>query len=319
MESIVLVIILAFILDCLLGDPEYPFHPIRLMGKFISLNISIYKKRNNSNKIFSFIFGSITSILTITLAFILTKLIIVFFAEFNVYIGFIVKVILCYTIIAPRALMDESIKVYNSINEKNLLESRKNLSYIVGRDTNNLNYEQIIKATVETISENLSDGVIAPILFVFIGGVPLGMAYKAVNTLDSMIGYRNESYEYFGKFAAKLDDIVNFIPARLSALIMVLSTKCIGEDVKGAIEIYRRDRNNHKSPNSAHTESVCAGALGLSLGGGSYYHGKLVLKPTIGDDINKPDIRHIVQANKLMYGTTVLFIFIISIIGILLY
>jgi adenosylcobinamide-phosphate synthase len=183
----------------------------------------------------------------------------------------------------------------------------------VGRDTENLSASEIVKAAVETVSENLSDGVIAPLIFICIGGAPLGMAYKAINTLDSMLGYRNEDFEYFGKFAARLDDIVNLIPARVSAWLMILGSFIIGADIKGAIRIYIRDRYNHKSPNSAHTESVCAGALGLCLGGSSYYRGVLVQKPTIGDEIHEPVPKHIIAANRLMYAATIITVLLLVI------
>lgn len=314
MEEKVLVIILAFLIDCLIGDPQNPIHPIRIIGKFINLNLILYRKLDNRNKIFSFIFGVFTSLSTIILFYILTKIIINLFLDINIYLGFIIQVVLCYTIIAPKALKEESMKVYKSLKKEDLEEARKNLSYIVGRDTRNLSYKEIIKATVETIGENLSDGVIAPIIYVFIGGVPLGICYKAINTLDSMIGYRNETFEYFGKFAAKLDDVVNFIPSRITALLMIFSTLFIGENTKEGIRIYKRDRLNHKSPNSAQTESVCAGVLGIQLGGDNYYNGKLVHKDTIGDNINEPVIDYIIRTNRLMYGTTILTIVIMGIL-----
>ena len=212
---------------------------------------------------------------------------------------------MCYFIIAPRALKDESMLVYLRLNDSDIEGARKYLSYIVGRDTAELGIPEIVKAAVETVAENLGDGVIAPLLFILLGGAPLGFAYKAVNTLDSMIGYRNEEFEYFGKFAARLDDVVNFVPARLSAILMILGSVFVGGDVKSAVKIYIRDRRNHKSPNSAHTEAVCAGALGLRLGGDNYYKGILVHKPTIGDNINEPEPKHIIAANRLMYAATI--------------
>jgi adenosylcobinamide-phosphate synthase len=215
--------------------------------------------------------------------------------------------------IAARALKDESMKVYHALKAGDIGGARIKLSYIVGRDTQNLDEGDIAKAAVETVAENLSDGVIAPLIFIFIGGAPLGMAYKAINTLDSMIGYRNGEFEYFGKFAARLDDVANWVPSRVSALLALLyaaikkgcnDNGIIYEfDVKRAFRIYRRDKNNHKSPNSAQTESVFAGALGLQLGGESFYGGAQVLKPAIGDDIKKPEAYHIAAANRLMYAS----------------
>ncbi|MCL2160246.1 MAG: adenosylcobinamide-phosphate synthase CbiB, partial [Oscillospiraceae bacterium] len=206
-------------------------------------------------------------------------------------------------IFAAKALKDESMKVYKELEKGDILGARTYLSYIVGRDTENLNAEQISKATVETIAENLSDGVISPMIYMLVGGAPLGFAYKAISTLDSMIGYNNEKYAYFGKFAARLDDIANFLPSRISAMLMILASLVCRLDAKQALKIFLRDRYNHKSPNSAQTESVCAGALGLSLAGDSYYKGVLVQKPVIGDALRPAKKEDIRQANKLMYAT----------------
>lgn len=318
MERIALIILLAFILDTILGDPQNKYHPIRIIGNYIFFWILKFKNKKNKSNRSSFILGSLLSLSTIFFTFITTFSIVYFGNKINSSLGFILEVILCYFIIAPKSLKIESMKVNESILSKNLDEARFRLSYIVGRDTNELTLQQITVATVETIAENLSDGVIAPILFVFIGGVPLGMAYKAINTLDSMIGYRNETYEYFGKFAAILDDIVNFIPARISAIFVMLATVFTRNNTKNSINIYLRDRKNHKSPNSAQTESVYAGALGIQLGGDNYYHGVLVHKPTIGEYIEQPTSKHIEESNKLMYVTTTLVIITMIIVSILL-
>lgn len=315
MDKTIQIIILAFLLDCVIGDPQNPFHPIRLIGRLISLGIKVYKKTAIKSKVTSFIFGMCLSILTIAVTFFSTKMIIDLLSGVGYWFGFTAEVIICYFIISAKALKTESMKVYKYVQSVDLEKARFSLSYIVGRDTNNLTFLQIIKATIETVAENLSDGVIAPLIFVFIGGVPLGMAYKAINTLDSMVGYKNETYEYFGKFAARLDDVVNFIPARISALLMIISSLFTGGDIKMAFQIYIRDRYNHKSPNSAQTEAVCAGALGLCLGGDNYYKGILVHKPTIGDSIQKPSAEHIILANRMMYVTTVLAILIMLLLS----
>jgi len=315
MQEITLIILLAFILDSIIGDPQNPLHPIRIIGNAITLGINFYKKLGIKHKLASFILGAGMSIIIISLSYLFAKFFILLISGINATLGFILQVVLCYFIIAPKALKDESMKVYYKLEENDLEGARHFLSYIVGRDTKKLSFESVTKATVETISENLSDGVIAPLIFVFIGGVPLGLAYKAINTLDSMIGYRNESYEYFGKFAAKLDDIVNFIPSRASAILMIIATLFMNVSTKSAIHIFIRDRYNHKSPNSAQTESVCAGALGIALGGANYYKGKLVEKPTIGDSLNPPTINHIIQANKMMYIATILAIAIMFLIS----
>jgi len=250
-------------------------------------------------------------------SYVAAKLLIESLYPLNDTIGLVFEALICYFLIAAKALKDESMKVYHSLDSKDIEGARKNLSFIVGRDTQNLSISDIIKATVETISENLSDGVIAPLLFIFIGGAPLGMVYKAINTLDSMIGYRNDDFEYFGKFAARLDDTANFIPSRISALLMIIGGFFVGADVKGGVRIYIRDRHNHKSPNSAQTESVCAGALGLCLGGDHYYHGAIVHKPAIGDGIHEPGPKHIIAANRLMYATAIEAVVLLTVCGVI--
>jgi adenosylcobinamide-phosphate synthase len=215
--------------------------------------------------------------------------------------GIALEAAFCYQIIAAKALRDESMKVYAGLDQGDIALARLSLSYIVGRDTQNLEDEEIAKAAIETIAENVSDGVIAPMVYMLVGGAPLGFAYKAVNTLDSMIGYRNEKYAYFGKFAARLDDVANFIPARVAAILMIAASYICKMDGNQAWRIYWRDRYNHSSPNSAHTEAVCAGALGVSLSGSSHYGGVLVSKPTIGDALRKVTKEDIKLANRLMY------------------
>ena len=304
-SRIAYIIIAAFILDLIIGDPQNPYHPIRLIGNAISLGLRLYKKARIKSPALQFLMGLALTLLIVGLSYTLTRLIIWGFSSLNYWLGLILEAVICYFLIAARALKDESMKVCRSLNAGDIEAARKNLSLIVGRDTQNLSKPDIAKAAVETVAENLSDGVIAPLIFIFIGGAPLGMAYKAINTLDSMLGYRNDEFEYLGKFPARLDDAVNIIPARVSALLMILGSIFLGMDVKGAARIYIRDRYKHKSPNSGHTESVCAGALGLSLGGANYYHGILVNKPSIGDDLHEPMPEHIISANRLMYAATI--------------
>jgi len=305
-EYAAFIILIAFILDCIIGDPQNPFHPIRFIGGGIALGIKAFKRAKIKSHTAQFISGAVLTIVIVALSFAATKLITWGFYRINWWAGLVVEAVICYFLIAAKALKVESMKVYYALAAGDLDGARRYLSFIVGRETKCLDEKGITTAAVETVSENLSDGVIAPLIFIFIGGAPLGMAYKAVNTLDSMIGYRNEDYEYFGKFAARLDDVVNFIPARISAFIMMVGSVFVGSDIKGAARIYARDRRNHKSPNSAQTESVCAGALGIRLGGDSYYHGKLVHKPIIGDDVNTPAPSHIKAANRLMYAAVIL-------------
>ena len=299
------IIIAAFILDCIIGDPQNPFHPVRVIGIGISLGIRVYNKTKVKSPAARFLMGMLLTIIIVGLSYTVTKFFTWSFYRLNYWAGLIIEAILCYFLIAAKALKNESMKVCRSLDDGDIDAARKNLSFIVGRDTQNLNMPGVVKAAVETVAENLSDGVIAPLIFICIGGAPLGMAYKAINTLDSMLGYRNVDFEYFGKFSARLDDVVNFIPARVSALLMIFGCVFTGADIKGAARIYVRDRYKHKSPNSAQTESACAGALGLCLGGDSYYHGLLVHKPTIGDCLHEPVPGHIIAANRLMYAAAV--------------
>lgn len=212
----------------------------------------------------------------------------------------------CYQIFATKSLKVESDRVYIALKDKGLEAGRKAVSMIVGRDTQNLTEEGVIKAAVETVAENTSDGVIAPLFYMLIGGAVLGFTYKAINTMDSMVGYKNDKYQWFGTAAAKLDDVVNFIPARVSAVLMILAAYLIGMDGKNAACIFRRDRFNHKSPNSAQTEAVMAGALDVQLAGDAWYFGKLHKKPTIGDPVREMELLDIRRSHKLLYGTAML-------------
>ena len=311
-SRIAVIIIIAFILDCIIGDPQNPFHPMRIIGSGIALGIKVYKKTKTTGSAMQFIMGALLSLIIISLSYTITWLITQSFYYLNNWVGLFVEGVICYFLIAPKALKDESMKVYRSLNTGDINDAKRNLSFIVGRDTKDLGVPEIVKATVETISENLSDGVIAPLIFISIGGAPLGMAYKAINTLDSMIGYKNEDFMYFGKFAARFDDVVNFIPSRISAFLMIFGSVFVGGDIKNAVRIYLRDRHNHKSPNAAQTESVCAGALRIGLGGDSYYKGVLVHKPTIGDSIDEPVPNHIICANRLMYGATIIAVILLT-------
>ena len=218
------VVTVAFILDCIAGDPQNPYHPMRIIGNGINKGIAFYRNAKLTSPLLQFIAGLFLSVVIIFLSYSVIKLLLFGIYGINFFIGLAGEVIICYFIIAAKSLKDESMKVYSDLAAGDIEGARKNLSYIVGRDTQNLDQPGIVKATVETVSENLNDGVIAPLIFIFIGGAPLGMAYKAINTLDSMIAYRNDEFEYFGKFAARLDDVVNFIPSRISALMMILGS-----------------------------------------------------------------------------------------------
>ena len=295
-----------FLLDLLLGDPYWLPHPIRLIGSLIS---GLEKKlrngkaeRNSRNELKD---GALLvfSVLTITVC--VTAILI--FAAYHIhpYFGVLTETIMTYQILATKCLKVESMKVCHCLQTEGLEAARKAVSMIVGRDTSVLDEEGVAKAAIETVAENTSDGVIAPMLYTALGGPIAGFFYKAVNTMDSMVGYKNEKYLYFGRAAARLDDLVNYIPSRISAWLMICAAFIGGKSYSGrqAYKIYKRDNRKHASPNSAQTESVCAGALGIRLAGDACYFGKTVKKPFIGDACRSVEYEDIKRVNKLMYIT----------------
>ena len=240
--------------------------------------------------------------------FAMSVIIIVAAYSINLYAGVIAEAVMTWQILATKCLRVESMRVYDALRTDGVDAGRRAVSMIVGRDTSVLDAAGVTRAAVETIAENTSDGVIAPMLYTAIGGPVLGFVYKAVNTMDSMLGYKNDKYMYFGRFAARLDDVVNFIPARISAYLMIAAAFIGGRhfDGKNAYRIFKRDRFNHASPNSAQTESVCAGALRVQLAGDAVYFGKLVKKKYIGDGLREIEYEDIKRANRLMYITAFL-------------
>ena len=303
--EILIAVIIGFILDLILGDPHWLPHPIRLMGYLISKGEKAMRRMFPETKIGEIIGGVLLTIALICIAFFVPLIILYFAGKVSPILQIGIHSVFCYQILATKSLKTESMKVYNQLIKSDIINARKYLSWIVGRDTERLNETEITKATVETIAENTSDGVIAPLIFIVLGGAPLGFLYKAINTLDSMIGYKNDRYMFFGRFAAKLDDFFNYIPAIISAYIMIGASFLTGLDYRNAYRIYKRDKRNHSSPNSAKTESVCAGALNIQLAGDAYYFGKLVRKQTIGDNNRIIEVRDIVLTNRLMYGTAI--------------
>lgn len=307
-------VVCGFLLDLLFGDPRWLYHPVRVIGNGISLLEKGLRKIFPKTKAGERMGGAILVILIVTFSAGIPCLILLAAYRYKIWLGFVLESFMCYQLLATRSLRDESKKVYDALKEGNLEKSRYAVSMIVGRDTQNLTEEGVTKAAVETVAENTSDGIIAPLFYMMIGGAVLGFAYKAVNTMDSMVGYKNERYQYFGTAAARLDDVLNYIPARLSAWIMILASCLAGLNGKNAAKIYRRDRSKHASPNSAHTEAVMAGALEIQLAGDAWYFGKLHKKPFIGDPIRKIEIEDIPRSHKLMYTTAVLSVILFGII-----
>lgn len=305
-------IIFGVVLDFILGDPYSFPHPVKLMGNIISLEEKYIRKITKSKNGLRIV-GFIITILNIFLGFFVPYILLKSIKKYKI-IYFIINTYIIYSCIAARCLHDEAMKVYRAL-AIGIEEARVRLSYIVGRETKKLSEDEVIKATIETISENTSDGVIAPLLYIMLLGPTGGMAYKFVNTMDSMLGYMNEKYIDLGYFPAKVDDIFNYIPSRITGVLMCLSS--VGKfNIKNGFKIMIRDRKNHKSPNCAYPEGATSGLLGIKLGGDNYYHGILVKKPTIGDDIKAIDKEDIKNTIEIMYRTEI-FLLILYMIVIL--
>lgn len=306
--------IAGFVLDLLIGDPHFIPHPVRLIGSLISfcdkrLNCDAgYNISEKKLNLIKYKRGMLLAFTVIFATFAMSVIIIVAAYSINLYAGVIAEAVMTWQILATKCLRVESMRVYDALKTDGVDAGRRAVSMIVGRDTSVLDAAGVTRAAVETIAENTSDGVIAPMFYTAIGGPVLGFVYKAVNTMDSMLGYKNDKYMYFGRFAARLDDVVNFIPARISAYLMIAAAFIGGRqfDGKNAYSIFKRDRFNHASPNSAQTESVCAGALMVQLAGDAVYFGKLVKKKYIGDGLREIEYEDIKRANRLMYITAFL-------------
>lgn len=320
-----------YILDLLIGDPHWLYHPVRLIGNLISLLESILlKEKDTSAK--KYRKGMVLAILTPLITGIVTVSILVVGYHINMILGCVIETIMCYQILAVKSLKVESMKVYYALDKEGLQQARNAVAMIVGRDTKQLDEHGVVRAAVETVAENTSDGVIAPLFYMMLFGAVGGFVYKVVNTMDSMIGYKNDKYLYFGRFAAKLDDVVNFIPARIGGCLMVVSAgiaqlaeKCNTKDktnshysIWNAWKIFKSDRKKHSSPNAAQTESACAGALKVALSGDNYYFGKLVHKPQIGEAIRQLEAGDIGRSNILLYITAFLMVIIVLLIRLII-
>ena len=309
-------VFVGFALDCLLGDPLGRAHPVVLMGKLISFLENQLRPRFPKTPQGERTAGTIMA-LTVPLVSAGVGLLLLLAWRIHPWVYLILSSFLCWQCFAARCLMTEAKKVVTCLEQQGLGAGRRQVSMLVGRDTENLTEEQVVKAAVETVAENTSDGVVAPLFWMALFGAVGGLFYKAVNTMDSMVGYKNDRYLHFGRFAAKFDDVVNFIPARLSALAMIASAFLLRLDGQNAWRIWRRDRRNHASPNSAQPESACAGALRVQLGGSASYLGKLYEKPTIGDPIRPIERGDVDRACQLLYGTSVLLLLVFGVIVLL--
>ena len=320
MELSILAVVLGFVLDLLIGDPHWLYHPIRLVGALISalekLLRGVFPKNKNGELTAGVFLLALTAGITTGCAWGLLYLA----GRIHPWVRFVLETVMCYQLLATKALKDETMKVYTALSQGDLKQARYAVSIVVGRDTEVLDETGVTKAAVETVAENASDGVIAPLLFLAIGGAPLGFFYKAVNTMDSMVGYKNDKYLYFGRAAARFDDVLNYIPARLSGALMSAAASFCGLDAGNAWKIFLRDRRNHSSPNSAHTEAAAAGALHIQLAGNAYYFGKLYEKPTIGDPDRPVEYEDIRRVNRLLYATAVLTLIVFMVVkGVVLW
>lgn len=297
---------LGFLIDLLLGDPRALPHPVVLIGRVIAAGERLLRAAAPKTPRGEYLAGAVLAALVPALSWGVTYALLALCGGISVWLRFAAETLLCWQILAARSLKTESMKVFRALTAGDLEGARRAVSMIVGRDTARLDEAGITRAAVETVAENASDGVIAPMLFCALGGAPLGMLYKAINTLDSMVGYKNERYLYFGRVAARLDDAASYIPSRLAALLMVAASPLCGFSARGAWRIWRRDRRNHASPNSAQTESACAGALGVRLAGDAWYGGVPCRKPTIGDALRAVEPRDIARTCHLMYAASML-------------
>ena len=319
MKYFVFALGIGFVLDALFGDPPGIPHPVRLIGSLIAFLERKIRGWLPKTKRGETAGGVLLVLLVLVLSTGIPFLILWLAGLLHPYVRLAAESVMCYQLIAAKSLKIESMRVYVPLEKGDLERARKAVGRIVGRDTDRLDGEGVTKAAVETVAENTSDGVIAPMLFMAFGGAVLGFFYKAVNTMDSMVAYKNETYQYFGRAAAWLDDICNYIPARISAFLMILSAFILRMDGKNAWRIFWRDRHNHASPNSAQTESVCAGALDVQLAGDAWYFGVLHKKQTIGDARKQIVPKDIIRANRLMYMTAVLGLVIFMGLSFLLY
>lgn len=305
---------IGFLLDLLFGDPHWMPHPVCLIGRMIERGERFIRRVLPKNLGGELAGGVVLAVVVVIVSTAVPFAVLWAASKVHILLRIAIEAFMCYQILSVKSLKTESMKVYRELVRRDLAGARKAVSMIVGRDVQDLNPEQVTKAAVETVAENTSDGTVAPMIFMALGGAPLGFFYKAVNTMDSMIGYKNEQYLYFGRFAAKLDDMVNYIPARIAAVLMIAAAFLTGMDYRNAWRIFKRDRYNHASPNSAQTESVCAGALNIQLAGDAYYFGTLYPKKTIGDPVRPVACEDIRLANRLLYGTAFL-TFLLCIIG----
>lgn len=292
----------AFVMDLVLGDPKGAPHPVRAMGKAARVLERMTRTRIHNSKLA----GVVTVLILVLTTYGVSRGFLESLGNLNHQFYFVMETLLIYTSLATRSLYDESHPVLIKLRQGNEGHARSQLQNIVGRDTQHLNRKQITRATVETVSENTVDGVVAPLFYACMGGAPLALTYKCINTLDSMFGYKNETYINFGWASARLDDAVNWLPARIAGPLMVVSATLLGQNGKRAWNTMLRDGQNHSSPNAGIPEAVVAGSLGVELGGPQYYQGRMVEKPTIGKELREIEPEDIFRSHQILFATAFL-------------
>ena len=298
----------AFLIDALIGDPRSKFHPIVLIGKLI-LVLEYFLRRVTDSNLKQICKGGILVIIVFTVSYDIGSAVeILASSTGSLTAQIFIEALALSFMITPRSLSEAGTEIYYLLNLENIEQARVKVGWIVGRDTKNLNEAEITRATVETISENTVDGIISPLFYFAIGGLPLAVAYRAVNTMDSMLGYKNATYLYFGRVAARLDDVANFIPARITAILFLASSLILNLDFKNAFKMLLRDADKHPSPNGGYAEATVAGALNVRLGGLNYYFGVPHFRAYMGDPNESLEAAHILAAIRMMYTATIIFL-----------
>lgn len=306
--SLMIIAVVAFLIDACIGDPRSRYHPVVLIGILI-LVLEKFLRRDEDGYIKKICKGGllVAIVLVVTYA---AGLAIVYLLSLtgSLTLTIFMQALALSFMITPRSLSEAGKEIYNFLDADNLAMARYKVGWIVGRDTDYLNEAEVVRATVETVSENTVDGIISPLFYFAIGGLPLAIAYRAVNTMDSMLGYKNEKYLYFGRVAARMDDIANFIPARITAILFLISALILNLDFKNAFAMMKRDANKHPSPNGGYAEATVAGALDIQLGGINSYFGVPHFRAYMGDPIETLRPQHILSAIRMMYTATIIFL-----------
>lgn len=312
--EIALIAFLAFVIDCIIGDPNSKYHPVALMGKLIDILDKLLRK-DNATEPTKLVCGFILVAILLSFSYGITYGIITLLDIFNCpsWLNIFIQAVILSFMISPKALAKAGKDIYDELINHNLDQAREKVNYIVSRDANRMNEQDITRATVETVAENIVDGIISPLFYFFIGGLPLAVLYRMSNTMDAMIGYKNDKYLYFGRTAARIDDVLNFIPARITGLLLIVVAFYSKLNAKGALKMMMRDAKKHPSPNGGYTEATVAGALDIRLGGINYYFGRQSFRAYMGEAINELNAQHIQQTIKLMYNVSTLFLIIMCI------